>query len=812
MSAIARVSILGLVFSSILALGCSSPDAEGRGNNGGPQGSGGNNSGTGGNGSQGKGGTGTILPGPKTLMSCGNGVVEPDKGEECDDGEPPKNGDGCTRLCQIEADWSCPPTGGKCTFGAVCGDGVLASTEACDDGNTVDGDGCSADCSAVDPGWQCRVPGKPCVPFCGDGMIIGGETCDDGNTVNGDGCSSTCLTEPGWSCETGTCVQSVCGDGVVQKGESCDAGMANGLFFGDGTGCSKTCTKEPNCREGGMTAACKTPCGDGNVDLGEECDDGNAVSGDGCSETCTLEPGFDCVKVPKKDTKPCASGLGECLELPITFRDFDGAHLPSGHPDFFFYQKGKTMCVPNASGANLLDLPENGTCPRSDATDPCTGLVNPTLGPDGKPVLNTASGLTCLCTFTDWDGTGLLDDVANAMQCNSGAASPRYVQNVAVKVIDSEASFKQWFSDSDKSDKVVSTLELAQIGATNQYQFSSSNGRTVYDDLHDIWLASVNMPRAGGATRLDSGFFPLENTMRPKLCNLWPYWVNSPTCVAQDNATPNQQWNPRGWNSGGAMPNPDEPLGTPVKPVTGVERNFYFTSEVRYLFRFVGGETLQFFGDDDVWVFINGKLVLDLGAPHERMRGTVTLTSGDVATWAISVQNVSTGEDLPIPGAKGSGMVTGLGLEVGKTYEIAIFHADRHPRESNYQLTLSGFSTEQTVCMPTCGDGVRTGAEECDEGPNNADGVYGGCTTECKFGPFCGDGIVDEEAGEECDEGRMNGVNAGYNETGCRASCKKPARCGDGVVDTAFGEQCDLGDGNNTDDGVCTSSCQEPVR
>ena len=32
-------------------------------------------------------------------------------------------------------------------------------------------------------------------PYCGNGIIDPGETCDDGNIINGDGCSSTCQAE-----------------------------------------------------------------------------------------------------------------------------------------------------------------------------------------------------------------------------------------------------------------------------------------------------------------------------------------------------------------------------------------------------------------------------------------------------------------------------------------------------------------------------------------------------------------------------------------------------------------------------------------
>lgn len=56
---------------------------------------------------------------------------------------------------------------GGSSMGSVCGNGMLESPEACDDGNTVANDYCAADCSAV-------------TGACGDGVIQGNETCDDG--------------------------------------------------------------------------------------------------------------------------------------------------------------------------------------------------------------------------------------------------------------------------------------------------------------------------------------------------------------------------------------------------------------------------------------------------------------------------------------------------------------------------------------------------------------------------------------------------------------------------------------------------------
>ena len=39
-----------------------------------------------------------------------------------------------------------------------------------------------------------------CVPNCGNGVLNGAEACDDGNTTPGDGCSATCTIEAGFSC------------------------------------------------------------------------------------------------------------------------------------------------------------------------------------------------------------------------------------------------------------------------------------------------------------------------------------------------------------------------------------------------------------------------------------------------------------------------------------------------------------------------------------------------------------------------------------------------------------------------------------
>lgn len=137
---------------------------------------------------------------------------------------------------------------------AVCGNDIREGTEECDDGNVVNGDGCSSTCTFE--------------PSCGNGIIDAGEQCDDGSIFSGDGCSATCTVETGWAC-TGSpsnCVLA-CGNGVIDAGETCDDG--NRI---DNDGCSSSCDVEL--------------CGNNVLDLGEVCDDGNRQGADGCSSDC----------------------------------------------------------------------------------------------------------------------------------------------------------------------------------------------------------------------------------------------------------------------------------------------------------------------------------------------------------------------------------------------------------------------------------------------------------------------------------------------------------------------------------------------
>ncbi len=128
--------------------------------------------------------------------------------------------------------------------------------------------------------------------------------------------------------------------------------------------------------------------------------------------------------------------------------------------------------------------------------------------------------------------------------------------------------------------------------------------------------------------------------------------------------TANSGTNPQTWTYDNLafFPIDNQLFGNSGKDSNGVLHNFGFTYEIHSAFTYQGGETFNFWGDDDVWVFINKKLAMDLGGVHGGLPGTITLDAQTASQ---------------------------LGLVQGNTYSFDFFYAERHTVSSEMKITTS---------------------------------------------------------------------------------------------------------------------------
>lgn len=192
--------------------------------------------------------------------------------------------------------FTCSGDGNSCIADS-CGNGIMSVNKACEDGNTIDGDGCDSNCTPTG---------------CGNGIKTGEEACDDGNPDNNDDCLIGC-------------VLARCGDGYAQGEEQCD----------DNNTDTETCPYNETCmicdKDCHSVPGVVPSCGDGIRQREvENCDDGNNLDNNNlecgtCSNGCqryASAPAKGQLAVLK------AKDLVNDDSTPSTFTLFDGINPP----------------------------------------------------------------------------------------------------------------------------------------------------------------------------------------------------------------------------------------------------------------------------------------------------------------------------------------------------------------------------------------------------------------------------------------------------------------------------------------------------
>lgn len=147
-------------------------------------------------------------------------------------------------------------------------------------------------------------------------------------------------------------------------------------------------------------------------------------------------------------------------------------------------------------------------------------------------------------------------------------------------------------------------------------------------DAEGFWLADVTESPNGCNDPVNPGFYPIDDFQ----------YLDS----ARTIKNPKFDWD-----------------------IQGCKHNYSFSMKINAQFKYVKGQFFEFRGDDDVWVFINNRLVVDIGGCHSPVEGAVDLDT--------------------------------LGLTEGKEYPFLIFFSERNATGSNFKMRTSiNLQTQKT--------------------------------------------------------------------------------------------------------------------
>ena len=221
--------------------------------------------------------------------------------------------------------------------------------------------------------------------------------------------------------------------------------------------------------------------------------------------------------------------------------------------------------------------------------------------------------------------------------CNTGEKITGMVQQTLVKGLPARVD-----STAFPWDKCAAGHEIDKWFVPEVYGLDPQTGDTLTNkvckdielllDDEGFWYADYTNESGDCNDPVSPGFFPLDD---------FEYLD-----VGKTIKNPKFDWNVSGYvNTGNGW------------HLDTCKHNYSYAMAVSASFKYVKGQYFEFRGDDDVWVFINNKLVVDIGGIHEKVEGAVDLDT--------------------------------LNLTEGREYPFNIFYAERNATGSNFKMRTS---------------------------------------------------------------------------------------------------------------------------
>lgn len=660
---------------------------------------------------------------------CGDGYVNGAAGEVCDDGRRD------TRECNQSdaakaANLGCKP--------AICGDGYVnvAAGEQCDGGSLANGEKDWTNCNGPTAPVELRCK----TSLCGDGYVHQSE-CGEADSLSG--CNGA-TAPPGIACSPGRC-----GDGYVnsQAGERCDPAESDDSPICNG----------PGARE----LACQlATCGDGyvNDEAGEACDPGDPSPGaSGISNSDESHSTWNACNGPTAAALQCKDRVcGDGFKHPDEECDVGNADTAQCNSPF------------NAQGqANAANI----ACTLTECGD---GYVNRAAGEECDPGLSAINGQP------DWDS------------CNGPSAGP----GIACHLVRCGDGYKH----KSECGEAESTLCNGPSAPANV----ACKTKTCGDGYANAVGGEECDPGNADSTTCNG---PTAGSVKCKLSKCGDNYTNTTAGEACDTNKP---------NGGDTLTcNSSTATGGNKCQIASCGDGYTNTTSLTGTDA-VGADKEEACDNGPLdTAACNGQGENSSCQPSECGDGHVNRADGEECdplaaprTW-----DLLNGEDeshLPPQNAcNPEGALACKRARCGDGYvNVATLDGQLTPFEDcdpaadvttwvgyhpppGFPTTCNGESADLLKCrFSRCGDGIVSPGEECDPGA----GEIGGDTAECNGPtadakackvPICGDDYANQVI-EECDPGEAG------ESADCTSSCTV-SYCGDGIVNPSANEDCDVG-------------------